>query len=232
MSTTSQWILFLFLFCVFVLPLSATSLRRAFPVDLSSFTDQEIYKIDSEVDAKQESFEPYETSLYPVYQQLVDGPTIYDVLNSPAIEQVKSRKDAFSVDEPAFRPRYDSITHISDRHDEQRMNVYKRTNLNGIIGRSACRSISIFQRPDYLVDEHGQQVTIEPQKYFWVTECDTEPGADCLGIGPAYGSNLSSDCEQKYSWINVRGRRHDILGDYWVSIKSCCSCAVKGAVAE
>lgn len=85
----------------------------------------QIYKIDSEVDAKQESFEPYETSLYPVYQQLVDGPTIYDVLNSPAIEQVKSRKDAFSVDEPAFRPRYDSITHISDRHDEQRMNVYK-----------------------------------------------------------------------------------------------------------
>lgn len=85
----------------------------------------QIYKIDSEVDAKQESFEPYETSLYPVYQQLVDGPTIYDVLNSPAIEQVKSRKDAFSVDAPAFRPRYDSITHISDRHDEQRMNVYK-----------------------------------------------------------------------------------------------------------
>lgn len=66
---------------------------------------------------QEESFEPYEPSLFPVYQKLVDDTNIYDVLKSPAIEHVKSRKIAFSLEQPQARPPFDRITQISDAHD-------------------------------------------------------------------------------------------------------------------
>ncbi|PIK46925.1 hypothetical protein BSL78_16225 [Apostichopus japonicus] len=200
---------------------TGSSLRRAFPVDLSSFTDQEIYDLNREVVDQEESFEPYEPSLFPVYQKLVDDTNIYDVLKSPAIEHVKSRKIAFSLEQPQARPPFDRITQISDAHD-----VSKRPSASRYIPRRACSSTSVFNRYAYLLDEHGVKVHIDPPKYFWVTECDPEPGAECLGLGPAYNSPISSLCEQKYSWINVHGVKNGVTGDYWVYIQSCCSCAV------
>ncbi|XP_071828720.1 uncharacterized protein [Apostichopus japonicus] len=228
MSLTSQWVLSIFLcLCVIVLPLPGSSLRRAFPVDLSSFTDQEIYDLNREVVDQEESFEPYEPSLFPVYEKLVDDTNIYDVLKSPAIEHVKSRKIAFSLEQPQARPPFDRITQISDAHDVSKR--FPRPDFVSRIGRfietDVCSSNHGWLGPlETAQNEKSQLVHLYQNQWFWVTLCN-EAGADCMGVSTFFASR----CIQRHGWAMAWGRRYpyETWGWHRISIPSCCSCGIK-----